>query len=67
MQSNMFLNPAFATPEGLEKVQLIGSAKALGLSEAARLRILNKSSDERADFDNIRALPQGLFHSLTPP
>lgn len=67
MQSNMFLNPAFATPEGLEKVQLIESAKALGLSEAARLRILNKSSDERADFDNIRALPQGLVHSLTPP
>ena len=66
MQSNMFLNPAFATSEGLEKVQHIESAKALGLSEAARLRILNKSSDERADFDNIRALPHGLVHSIIP-
>lgn len=65
MQSNLLLNPTFASAEKLRQLQLDESAQVLGLSDEVRLKILNSNTGDGASFHSIRALQTGQFRAKT--
>lgn len=59
LQSNLLLNPSFYSEAEMERTLLSGPAKAIGLSDAARLRMLNIRLEDRAALENVPPLPFG--------
>jgi hypothetical protein len=56
LQSNLLLDPDFCSADKLQDLQLSASAKMLGLSDSARLSLLNTKLEECAEFQDVRAL-----------
>jgi hypothetical protein len=59
LQSNLLLNPSFYSEAEMERTLLSGPARAIGLSDAARLRLLNIKLEDRPALENVPALPFG--------
>ena len=56
MQSNLLLNRDFCSDRELEQLQFSEPAKALGLSDSARLSLLNNKLKASSDFPDVRAV-----------
>ena len=64
IQSNLLLSPSFYSEVEMRKLQS-ASAKALGLANAARLRLLNERFEDEVGLENIAALPFGQVNRVT--
>ena len=59
LQSNLLLNPSFYSEAEMERTLLSGPARAIGLADAARLRLLNIKLGDRTALENMPPLPFG--------
>lgn len=61
IETNVLLNPKFCSEQDLELLQSSKPAQLLGLSDAARLRLLHIQLDRFPDLEDVVSLPFGLI------